>query len=193
MSAYLQMPLRETLPWLDGSGPDADIVISTRGRLLRNITAHDFPGHAQPQERQQVAEEILSGLEAAGLARGGHQLELGSLNRHQQMLLREKHLLAEGECLPEHHRHMVASSDGFFVAKINNQDHLRLQLYAPGFQPSRVLAGLLERESTLDSHLDLAFQEDFRLSDGQPRGRGHRLAHVHPAAPARPGHERGDR
>jgi len=168
MSAFLQLSLRDSLPWLDGSGPDADIVISTRGRLLRNITAHEFPGHAQPNDRQEVALEILSGLEAAGLTRDGHVLDLGALSRHQQMLLREKHLLSEGECLPEHHRHLVASADGLCVAKINNQDHLRLQFYAPGFQPAVVLKTLLEKEATLDSHLDLAFQEDFGYLTASP-------------------------
>ncbi len=182
MSAYLQLDLRDALPWLDGSGPEADIVISTRGRLLRNLAAHDFPGHASTKERQEVAEEILSGMDAAGLAQQGHLVELGTLSRHQQLLLREKHLLSEGDCLPEHHRHLVASDDGLCVAKINNQDHLRLQLYAPGFQPREALRHLLERESALEDHLDFAFMEDFGYLTASPVDTGtglHMSALVH--------------
>lgn len=182
MNAFLQRPLREALPWLAGDGPDSDIVISTRGRLLRNLAAHDFPDHAEPAERLEVARRILTGMEASGLASDGHRLNLGELSRNQQILLREKHLLSDRECLPQQHRYLVASADGLCVAKINNQDHLRLQVYAAGFRPQEVLESLMEKESALDAHLDFAFQEDFGYLTASPVDTGtglHLSALVH--------------
>ena len=44
--------------WLRGNGPEADIVISSRVRLARNLAEFPFISRATPQDRVQI-ERIL--------------------------------------------------------------------------------------------------------------------------------------
>ena len=40
--------------WYQHSGPEGDVVISTRVRLARNIENYPFPGSMEPEQRRQV-------------------------------------------------------------------------------------------------------------------------------------------
>lgn len=182
MREFLQLPVGEALPWLDGQGPDSDIVISSRGRLLRNLRANEFPAHAKVAERMEVADEILAGIQGAQFLEGSHVFDLGTFSPTCQTLLRERHLLGEGEVLPEQHRHLIIGANGRRIMEINNQDHLRLQIYASGFQPRGILSDLLAAETRLEPHLDFAFQDEFGYLTASPVDAGtglHLSALVH--------------
>ena len=52
--------------WLDASGSHADIVISTRMRLARNVTGYAFTGRARDGERLRMLAQVRDGLPAFG-------------------------------------------------------------------------------------------------------------------------------
>ncbi len=172
MSKYFALTLGDALPWLDGTGPDSDIVISTRGRLARNLSAHDFPHHASEAVREEIQQDLLPVLESCSSLVNGSSLDLGKLTGEQQNLLREKHLLGGFPVSEAHHRHLLISPDGFTTALVNAEDHLRLQVYASGFQPMEALDNLQRVEGELDGSLDFAFQDDFGYLSASPVNAG---------------------
>ena len=55
--------------WMEGSGPDADIVISSRVRLARNVQKLPFPPLATDSQREkvfQLAEKVVQKGKGAG-------------------------------------------------------------------------------------------------------------------------------
>src|SRR5438309_11592057 len=48
--------------WLDASGPNGDIVLSTRVRLARNIEGFAFTGRARDGERPRVLAQVREAL-----------------------------------------------------------------------------------------------------------------------------------
>ena len=48
--------------WFNNSGPDSDVVISSRIRLARNLVHRPFPYHASAGERKLVYNEVAGVL-----------------------------------------------------------------------------------------------------------------------------------
>ena len=59
--------------WLDASGDNADIVISTRIRLARNVAGYPFAGRARDGERLRI---LASVREAVHQAPATHDMQL---------------------------------------------------------------------------------------------------------------------
>ena len=57
--------------WLDGSGEHADIVLSTRIRLARNVEGYAFTGRAREGERLRVLQSVRDAMPHVGSLRGG--------------------------------------------------------------------------------------------------------------------------
>ena len=58
-----------TSKWMEGSGPDADIVISSRIRLARNVQKLPFPPLASDGQREkvfQLAEKVVQKIKDEG-------------------------------------------------------------------------------------------------------------------------------
>ena len=64
------------LGWLEGSGPHADIVLSTRVRLARNIQGHAFSNRIREPERELIFEPFRRGNHAAAVGGVGIGLTL---------------------------------------------------------------------------------------------------------------------
>ncbi len=178
MSPFFNRDLESAQPWLDASGPAADMVISTRGRLARNLSTHDFPHHAKAPEREKLGTELLGILnESSGFA-GGWHLDFARLDTNQKNLLHEKRLIGSSESSPGDHRHLLVAAEGTTTALINGEDHLRLHVYESGFHPKAALTRLQVLENDLEKNLDFAFLDDFGYLTSSPvnAGTGLRLS-----------------
>ena len=76
------------LEWLDADGPSADVVLSTRVRLARNLEEHRFGLRADERERESILETTRSAAQRTkALADGGlpEALEIaGARKRHHR-------------------------------------------------------------------------------------------------------------
>lgn len=178
MSPFFSQELTSSQPWLDASGPAADIVISTRGRLARNLSAHDFPHHAKTAQREKLSIELLDILKTHTGFEDGWHLDFAQLDSNQKLLLHEKHLTGALESSPSDHRHLLVAPDGVSTALVNGEDHLRLHVYQSGFQPGSALTQLQLLEEELEKSVDFAFWDDFGYLTSSPvnAGTGLRLS-----------------
>ncbi len=178
MNSYFDQSLESTQPWLDASGPAPGMVISTRGRLARNLPAHDFPHHADSAERGRVSTELLNLLQKQEVFEGCWHLEFARLEAGLQKLLHEKHLTGSDFSDPTDQRHLIISQQGSTTAIINDEDHLRLQVYESGFQPAEVMKRLQSLDADLEKHTNFAFQDEFGYLTASPvnAGTGLRLS-----------------
>ncbi len=178
MSPFFDQKLETSQPWLDASGPAADMVISTRGRLARNLSAHDFPHHAQVAEREKLSLELLESIKEQSGFDGCWHLDFSQLTANQMVLLHEKHLTGSLESTPGDHRHLLVAPGGATTALVNGEDHVRLHVYESGFHPQSALSRLQSLEEELEKTLDFAFLDDFGYLTASPvnAGTGLRLS-----------------
>lgn len=147
------------LGWLDGSGPEAHLVLSTRIRLARNLAAHRFATRATDQEREAVLREVEDAARESVLLREARALRLDTMALVDRQLLQERQLVSKELAAAEPGQAprcaaAVLLQDRFGVM-VNEEDHLRLQ----GMSSGLALPGLYRQVAQLDTELgqQLAF------------------------------------
>lgn len=145
--------------WMDGKGPESDIVITSRVRLARNLAMVPFP-HMLKDEQQarQVIEQLKQSLPKLP---GYDMTRLDQLSELDRQVLVEKHLIS-----PEFAREAspfkatITNDIGSVAIMVNEEDHLRIQCMLPGLQLGQAYGLADEVDNALESVLDYAFDED---------------------------------
>ena len=63
-------PGAQRVRWMEGGGPAADLVLSSRVRLARNLEDYPFPTLLSPEQGREIVEQmerVTEHLSAAGL------------------------------------------------------------------------------------------------------------------------------
>lgn len=149
--------------WMDSTrGPDADIVISSRIRLARNLEGIPFPHLLDVESGERVADSIRkacinSDYEPLHAMDGVTFDQITELDRQ---ILVEKHLIS-----PVHarfgysYRGLLVNNDGSQSIMINEEDHLRIQGLLPGFDLEKCNRQVQVIDDELEKVLDYAFDE----------------------------------
>jgi protein arginine kinase len=147
-------------PWLIPSGPEADVVVSCRVRLARNVSGYPFVSKLSAERAAELAERLRPELLALPRhLEGSGELLWVSVQEASpvlRLLLRERHLVSrdlapvdeERPALPG--RAVAFTRDESLSVMVNEEDHLRLQALASGLD----LAGARERAQALDRALE---------------------------------------
>ena len=149
------------VPWLDASGPDGHIVLSTRIRLARNLAGTSFTIRASDSVREQVRERVVAAAQGIPQLRTAAVFRLDKMDRLDRQLLHEKHLVSkelaglEGEGNVRVGAALV--TDGDVGAMVNEEDHLRLQVLRSGFALAPAYADLERLDAALGARLPFAF------------------------------------
>lgn len=148
--------------WLQGEGPHAKIVVSSRIRLARNLRDRPFPGWAKKAERMQILGEISPNVTAIPAMASGCNIALADLSPLQKQILVERHLISR-----EHTSRgtaagsaVVISSDQQLSIMINEEDHLRMQSLLPGLQLREAYRINNDADLFLEDRLPYAFHAE---------------------------------
>ena len=132
--------LSSPVSFLADSGPDEDIAISSRIRLARNLKNYPFPCAADLQQKQEIC-ELVSAAACNSRALGCPDcltFELPQLSSLEREILLERRLASrEFISQPEGAKLLVRKDESCSVM-INEEDQLRIQVLAPGFQLEKV-------------------------------------------------------
>ena len=119
--------------WLRGSGPESDIVISSRIRLARNLAAFPFTnraGSGQKSEIEALLRERVAKLELEPKLGYVNVPTLSSLDRQ---FLVERQLISRELAAADGPRGVALGPQETVSLMINEEDHLRLQVMRSGF------------------------------------------------------------
>jgi protein arginine kinase len=166
------------ISWLDGSGPAAEIVISSRVRLARNLHGHRFTHHAAAAELRTILQEVVTKVASRPVFLDGWQLEMDACTPRQRKCLLEKHLISPFLVRDHKQSGVVISSNLSRVVMINEEDHLRIQVFESGHNPVSTCQAALALDSQIEEVIDFAFHEDFGYLTACPTnvGTGFRIS-----------------
>ena len=164
------------LGWLDASGPMAHIVLSTRVRLARNLDGMPFNVRASEDQRRRVLEDVDRVWQRSALARGGVRFLVDDLEPADRLLLHERHLvskeLASAATERSGHSHAAVYLAGSLGLMVNEEDHLRLQVFHSGFALSQAYADLERLDRDIGASLPVAFHPEFGYLTACPTNAG---------------------
>ncbi|MGH7592260.1 MAG: ATP--guanido phosphotransferase, partial [Gemmatimonadales bacterium] len=164
MSGSTQIP-DGGMPWLDASGPQGHLAISTRVRLARNISGRPFSGRNTPEQRESIVTEV------AGAARAVPALADAALYRLDALSVATRHWLTERQLVSRDLAGLDASGRvrrgaalllGHATSvMINEEDHLRLQGLRSGFALEPAYAATDRVDHELGARISFAFHAEF--------------------------------
>lgn len=146
--------------WMDGSGPDADIVISSRIRLARNLEGLKFPQAASEADLRKVKSLVRSACtdinEQGGWGRFLY-VDLEDLTELDRQVLVEKHLISPQHAALPVGRALMVREDEMFSVMVNEEDHLRIQCLFSGLQLEQAWVAITGLDDALEARLDYAY------------------------------------
>jgi len=168
--------------WLRGEGHSADVVMSSRVRLARNLDGMMFMPKADRAQRERVLERCRAAILESDLAPRMLWVDLHETGKAERLLLVERQLisrsLARGKqpggagSKDEPRGVAVGLPDEQFSIMVNEEDHVRIQAMRSGL----CLAEAAEHASAIDDQLDrrlgYAFNDRFGYLTACPTNLG---------------------
>ena len=147
--------------WLGGTGPEADIVISSRIRLARNLAGYPFLSTANEQQlgelERMVRERLLNTCRVEGMS----YFSLPSLGPIDRQFLVERHLISRELASGKGARGVGLAVDETVSIMVNEEDHLRIQGLCSGLQLREAWERVDAVDTRLESCLEFAFSPQF--------------------------------
>lgn len=148
--------------WLSGAGPQADIVISSRIRLARNVTGYPFLSQADEHQRQELVDTVHSALAGSDLDDEMRYGRLDEMDEIERQVLVERQLISRQHANAEGIRAVAVGAGENIALMINEEDHLRMQVLRSGLQ----LDDAWEQISAFDDHIGSSIEYAFHKRFG---------------------------
>jgi len=159
--AVLDDILRNPMPgWMSGSGPESDVVISSRLRLARNLEGCTFPEAATAAQREAVRRLVAAACAGINQIGGWGRfefIELDKVSELDRQVLVEKHLMSPQHAASPEDTGLMVSDDEVFSVMVNEEDHLRIQCLFSGLELAQGWVAATGLDDALEARLDYAF------------------------------------
>ncbi len=149
--------IKEDGEWLKGTGANADIVISSRVRLARNLGDFSFPHRASPKQREQIVAEALRAIKKCGMLKNSLILSSEGISMLDRQFIMERHLISLEFVESEKSGAIVISDKEIMSIMVNEEDHLRLQAIQSGLQLMEAWRLIDGVDTELSKHLKFAY------------------------------------
>ena len=164
------------ISWLDASGPDGNIVLSTRVRLARNLNDQPFTVRSGPEDNQVVLDQVERASRVSRQLHDAPLIRIDHLQSNERQLLHERHLISrELAELGDDGRVRTATAlltDGCVGMMVNEEDHVRLQCLKSGFSLEEAYSDLERLDADIGAQLTFAFHEEFGYLTSCPTNAG---------------------
>lgn len=139
--------------WFSSSGPDDDVVISSRVRLSRNIQGYPFTASLTPEESAEVRRRVERALEASDTV--FRVPNLGGAGTLERRLFVERNMLSSpAGAFPD--SMVYISGDEALAVVVNEHDHLRIVSFQAGNRVDAAYEAADRIESELEERLGFA-------------------------------------
>jgi len=164
--------LRTENEWLKGEGPFANIAISTRVRLARNIKGHLYFDRADNKQREDTLKMLFAAVKKSKCLKDALMLEMKNVSDLDKQFLLERHLMSRNHMQQVDHKGLVLEEKEIVSAMLNEEDHLRLQVMQSGFNVTEAWKIADEIDSELSESLPFDYSNKFGYLTSCPTNTG---------------------
>ncbi|HRZ86996.1 MAG TPA: protein arginine kinase [bacterium] len=153
--------LSKTSEWIQGLGPDAEIVLTSRIRTARNLPDYPFPGRATVKQREEILRIVEKTLSGIDLMQGSLFIRLNEVDEADRQFLVERHLISREHAVAGAGAAISISDLEIYSVMINEEDHLRIQVLKSGFQLDEAWDLMNGLDDRMDEKLGYAYHPDW--------------------------------
>lgn len=160
--------------WYESCGPEADVVLSSRIRLARNLDHTAFPNRLSAEAQRRVNESVRSSFlsGSAGMREAYLEVDLAKLQPVERELLVEKRLISPALEAAAHPVEALIRRDEAVSIMLGEEDHIRIQAMRAGLDLEKAYEEALQAALLLEERLDIAFDERLGFLTSCPTNTG---------------------
>jgi protein arginine kinase len=148
--------------WLRGTGPESDVVVSSRIRLARNLGDFPFAGRANITQKTEIINRVRHAMANAALPYSLDYHDVPGMPALDRQFLVERQLISrELAAVLDGPRGVAFDSRESASVMVNEEDHLRLQVLRSGFALDEGWHDIDALDDALEAQLSYAFHEQF--------------------------------
>lgn len=147
--------------WLRGTGPEVDVVVSSRIRLARNLADYPFTNRASPMQKGEIETLIRERLHKIAWDGAFQYLAVHQLQPLEREFLRERQLISREHVGSEGPRGVGFETKETRSLMVNEEDHLRLQVLRSGFVLDEAWEDIDKLDDLVEERVAYAFSEEF--------------------------------
>lgn len=152
---------RSSGEWLRGSGPESDIVMSSRIRLARNLADFPFISRATESDRLEIERSLKVAIEACKQPSTLHYVDVNGLGGLDRQFLVERQLISREHAESEGARGVAIDQHEQTSLMVNEEDHLRVQVMHSGLDLESAWEEINSIDDTIEQFVTYAFSERF--------------------------------
>jgi protein arginine kinase len=164
--------LNHTSEWLKGTGPNSNIVISSRVRLARNLDRFPFPHWANKKQSEDAAKAIVESVSKVEYLKKTTVFKLADLDSVDKQFLVERHLMSIEHTQKTDHKAIVIDDDEIVAIMVNEEDHIRMQIMQSGLNLFEAWNIINRIDDSLAAELPIAFLPDWGFLTACPTNAG---------------------
>jgi len=145
--------------WLRGTGPESDIVISSRIRLARNLADFPFIRRCSEQDRRAIERLVKDRTRDVNAWDKAAYLDVFGLPPLDRQLLVERQLISRELADADGPRAVLLDPRETLSIMVNEEDHLRIQVMHSGFDLLPAWEEINRVDDLLEERLPYAFHE----------------------------------
>jgi protein arginine kinase len=159
--------------WLRGTGPESDVVVSTRIRLARNLAGWPFTNRATPHQKAEIEARLREAIITLDLPSPLCYVNVANLTTIDRQFLVERQLISrEMAGILEGPRGVAFDERESLSLMINEEDQLRLQSMRSGFDLDSAWNAVDQIDDLIESKVEYAFSEEFGFLTACPTNVG---------------------
>ncbi|MFV1966185.1 MAG: protein arginine kinase, partial [Pirellulaceae bacterium] len=145
--------------WLRGSGPESDIVISSRIRLARNMADYPFIRRCNEQDRATIEKTLRERIIEVNEFEGVSYVNVDALPEVDRQFLVERQLISRELAEGEGPRGVIIDGDEKFSVMVNEEDHLRMQVMSSGLDLESAWSHINRIDDLIEGKVTYAFHD----------------------------------
>ncbi len=143
--------------WLRNTGPQSNIVISSRIRLARNVGKLPFSHWANKEKEKEILALARPAIPSSNYLKNALFLKLSDLSHLDKQFLLERHLISREHAGGTNSKAVVISEKEVISIMINEEDHLRIQVLQSGFNLTGAWRLISKIDEEIQTKLNFAF------------------------------------
>lgn len=145
--------------WLRGSGPESDIVVSSRIRLARNLTDFAFIRKCTGLDRAAIETVLRDQIQSTDCWPDIAYVDVNALDVLDRQFLVERQLISREHAEADGARGVAIDPSEQFSVMINEEDHLRIQVMQSGLDLHSVWEQINDIDNRIETRVNYAFHE----------------------------------